>query len=192
MQLIFSFLVASVIGVVSTLTLNRARSLDGRAKTNALRRTFTSVAPQSNSWLRAAVDGETFSDFEAEMVRVAEQSPALNVMGLFSAMAQSSIFRERYWQREPFLIKSPLKNLKDCFKMDDVKDAIDGDFMEAGRGCFQDGKSGWQMASVSTPKGSSFNDAKLQYDDVLLALKQSNGKRVSLLMIVSIGCVFIF
>ena len=42
-------------------------------------------------------------------------------------------------------------------------------------GTFQDGRSGWNMAAVSVPRGKSFQDAKLRFDDVLTALTQRNG-----------------
>ena len=57
----------------------------------------------------------------------------------------------------------------------DLKDAVDSDFLEAGRGTFQEGRSGWNMAAVSTPRGRSFQEAKLRFDDVLIALTQTNG-----------------
>ena len=59
--------------------------------------------------------------------------------------------------------------------MDDLKEAVRTDFVEAGRGSFIDGKSGWNMAAVSTPRGKSFEEAKMHYEDILEALKQQNG-----------------
>jgi hypothetical protein len=59
--------------------------------------------------------------------------------------------------------------------MDDLKQVVDNEFLEAGRGTFQEGRGGWNMAAVSTPRGSSFQDAKLQYQDVLNALAVKSG-----------------
>lgn len=109
------------------------------------------------------------------MEAVAETSPPLAVEGVFRSMVEDKNFREVYWQRKPFLVESELKNIKGCYMMEDVKNAVDTDFLEAGRGSFTDGRSGWQMATVSAPKGSSFQEAKLQYDDVVAALQQKNG-----------------
>ena len=47
------------------------------------------------------------------------------------------------------------------FTMKDVQHAVDSDFLDAGRGV-ADGKGGWKMAPVSTPRGTSFEDAKMR------------------------------
>jgi hypothetical protein len=59
--------------------------------------------------------------------------------------------------------------------MTDVKESVDSDFIEAGRGTFSEKSGGWNMAAVSTPRGSSFDDAKLRFEDVQMALKQTSG-----------------
>lgn len=46
---------------------------------------------------------------------------------------------------------------------------------QAGRGTFSAGTSGWQMAQVSQPRGKSFEDAKLRFEDVQRALKEKSG-----------------
>lgn len=46
---------------------------------------------------------------------------------------------------------------------------------QAGRGTFSQGASGWRMAPVSTPRGKSFEDAKLRFEDVQAALEQKSG-----------------
>lgn len=47
--------------------------------------------------------------------------------------------------------------------------------LQAGRGTFKEGASGWMMAQVSQPRGSSFEDAKLRFEDVKRALKEKSG-----------------
>lgn len=46
---------------------------------------------------------------------------------------------------------------------------------QAGRGTFSQGSSGWRMAPVSTPRGKSFEDAKLRFEDVQQALQEKSG-----------------
>ncbi|CAN0507048.1 unnamed protein product, partial [Scytosiphon promiscuus] len=45
----------------------------------------------------------------------------------------------------------------------------------AGRGTFSEGSSGWKMAQVSVPRGRSFEDAKLRFEDVQQALLEKSG-----------------
>lgn len=45
------------------------------------------------------------------------------------------------------------------------------------------------MATVSEPRGSSFEEAKLQYDDILVALKQQNGNVTLLELFVTVFVV---
>jgi hypothetical protein len=58
--------------------------------------------------------------------------------------------------------------------MAEVQQAVDSDFIEAGRGTPIPG-GGWNMATVSEPRGSSFEDAKLRFQDVEMAMKKSAG-----------------
>jgi hypothetical protein len=116
------------------------------------------------------------AELETKIKDMSADCAPLNVQPTFLAMTSDEKFLQKLWQREPFLVKSELDNLKGCYLMEDVRSAVDDNFLEAGRGSFQQDKGGWNMAAVSTPKGSSFQEAKLQYDDVLEALKQTNGK----------------
>eukprot|EP00607_Mallomonas_marina_P007498 CAMPEP_0182417090 /NCGR_PEP_ID=MMETSP1167-20130531/1504_1 /TAXON_ID=2988 /ORGANISM="Mallomonas Sp, Strain CCMP3275" /LENGTH=355 /DNA_ID=CAMNT_0024590385 /DNA_START=370 /DNA_END=1437 /DNA_ORIENTATION=+ len=59
--------------------------------------------------------------------------------------------------------------------MEDVKEHVEKDFLEAGRGTFEEGKGGWNMATVSQPRGRTFEDAKLRYEDVQMAMKAKSG-----------------
>lgn len=99
----------------------------------------------------------------------------LRVQEMFYAMMVNDDFRTKYYQKKPFLITHNLPNLAGAFTMNDVKTSVESDFLEAGRGTFQEGRSGWNMAAVSRPKGKSYEDAKLKYDEVEEALRQQNG-----------------
>jgi hypothetical protein len=41
--------------------------------------------------------------------------------------------------------------------MTDVKEAVDNDFLEAGRGTTADGKGGWKIAEVSRVRNSKLH-----------------------------------
>uniref|UniRef100_A0A7S1UAY8 Bifunctional lysine-specific demethylase and histidyl-hydroxylase n=3 Tax=Phaeomonas parva TaxID=124430 RepID=A0A7S1UAY8_9STRA len=56
------------------------------------------------------------------------------------------------------------------FTMADVDTAVTQDFLDAGRGTTQM-RSGWKMAPVGQVRGSSFLDAKMNYDDVVTAME---------------------
>lgn len=98
----------------------------------------------------------------------------LEVESMFKSLCKNEYFRDHYWQKKPFYSPRVLSNLAGAYKMTDVQYAIDNDFVEAGRGTVE-GKGGWNMAQVSTPRGSSFEDAKLRYEDVLSSLKKTSG-----------------
>lgn len=93
---------------------------------------------------------------------------------LFASFATSESFLKSVWQRKPFLCDSKLDNLVDSFTMKEVQEAVDNDFIEAGRGTPIPG-GGWNMASVSQPRGKSFDEAKLRFEDVQMAMKQTAG-----------------
>ena len=97
----------------------------------------------------------------------------ISVSSFFDSLSKNAKFRNDVWQRSPQLFNGKISET--AFSMMDLKDAVDSDFLEAGRGTFQEGRSGWNMAAVSTPRGRSFQEAKLRFDDVLIALTQTNG-----------------
>jgi hypothetical protein len=99
----------------------------------------------------------------------------MNFEATLSAISSDEEFQEFYWQKKPLLIQSELKSIVSSFTMVDVKASIEEEFLEAGRGSFEDGRTGWNMAMVSKPRGKSFEEAKLNFDDVVAAMKQTNG-----------------
>ncbi|CAN0510145.1 unnamed protein product, partial [Discosporangium mesarthrocarpum] len=48
-------------------------------------------------------------------------------------------------------------------------------WVQAGRGTFAPGSTGWRMTAVSQPRGSSYEDAKLRFEDIQKALKERSG-----------------
>ncbi|CAM9351130.1 unnamed protein product [Pylaiella littoralis] len=106
---------------------------------------------------------------------VSSQAPPLGVEGVFSAMARDDVFMNELWQKKPFFCDASLASLAGQYTLDDFEKAVDGDFVEAGRGTFSQGASGWRMAPVSTPRGKSFEDAKLRFEDVQKALQEKSG-----------------
>lgn len=119
------------------------------------------------------------SSNEAGLVEAMVASTAacekLSVEPLFAAFAKDQVFLDTIWQKRPFLCEARLANLVGAFTMDNVQQAVDSDFLEAGRGTVLDTGGGWNMASVSQPRGSSFEEAKLRYEDVCVAMKKTAG-----------------
>jgi len=111
----------------------------------------------------------------SELVRIGQNSKPLELEGIFNVFTKSKTFKNEIWQRKPFICKEKIPNIAGAYLMKDVKEAVDNDFIEAGRGTFSDKSGGWNMAAVSTPRGNSFEDAKLRFDDVQMALKQTSG-----------------
>ncbi|OEU17936.1 hypothetical protein FRACYDRAFT_183902 [Fragilariopsis cylindrus CCMP1102] len=57
------------------------------------------------------------------------------------------------------------------YTMKDLKQALIDDFLDASRGS-TDNRKGWSIQPVSTPTGDSFEEARMTYDDVLIALEK--------------------
>lgn len=60
---------------------------------------------------------------------------------------------------------------KGWFDIKDLEKAVNDDFLDADRGS-TDNRKGWQVASVSEPRGNSFEDAKMLFSEVEAALEQ--------------------
>ena len=90
---------------------------------------------------------------------------------LFSQLADDNEFCCDSWARKPML-QTCVPGVADSFILEDLRVAVDQDFLEAGRGIPDvDAPGGWKMAPVSKPRGSSFEDAKMRYLDVETAMK---------------------
>jgi len=57
------------------------------------------------------------------------------------------------------------------FTMKDLEKALEDDFLDASRGS-TDNRKGWSISPVSVPKGDSFEEARMTYDDVQKALEK--------------------
>ena len=88
----------------------------------------------------------------------------------FTSLASSAEFTSSTWARRPLLVAEPVDGVAGSFTLDDLRHAVDSDFLEAGLGV-ADGSGGWKMSAVSEPRGSSYEDAKLRYVDVAHALQ---------------------
>lgn len=109
------------------------------------------------------------------LVSSTAEAEKLAVESLFAAFATNEDFLTTIWQKRPFLCEAKLNNLVGAFTMENVQQAVDGDFIEAGRGTVLESGGGWNMASVSQPRGTSFEDAKLRFEDVKMAMKKTSG-----------------
>lgn len=99
----------------------------------------------------------------------------LNYESIFLTFATNNLFLNEYWQKKPFLCNKNVNYIINTFTMNDVKHSTETDFLEAGRGTFVEGNTGWNMATVSKPKGTSYNDARLKYDEIEVAMKEKSG-----------------
>ncbi|CAM9922236.1 unnamed protein product, partial [Phaeothamnion confervicola] len=100
----------------------------------------------------------------------------LDVGGAFGGLCRHPLFLEQFWQQRPYLSTSPLPQLAGCFTIKDVEEAVEHEFMEAGRGTISS-SSGWRMAKVSQPRGKSFEDAKLRFEANVFVLQTQGRKR---------------
>eukprot|EP00554_Chaetoceros_debilis_P007145 CAMPEP_0194075816 /NCGR_PEP_ID=MMETSP0149-20130528/2743_1 /TAXON_ID=122233 /ORGANISM="Chaetoceros debilis, Strain MM31A-1" /LENGTH=663 /DNA_ID=CAMNT_0038756401 /DNA_START=84 /DNA_END=2072 /DNA_ORIENTATION=- len=64
---------------------------------------------------------------------------------------------------------NPKDGFSGFFTFEDLKKALEDDFLDADRGS-TDNRKGWKVAAVSTPRGSSFEDARMTLDEVQAAL----------------------
>lgn len=87
-------------------------------------------------------------DLLSEIIAASENSEKLSLESTFAAFATNKEFVHNIWQKKPYLCNEPLKNIAGAYTMADVENAVNSDFLEAGRGTFKDG-SGWTMAAVS-------------------------------------------
>lgn len=116
-----------------------------------------------------------FGSIVEDVLEGAKIDPSLNVENTFRALMRNEEFVSDYWQKKPLYIQEAMPNLVSAYTMDDVEEAVENDFVEAGRGTLDGGQGGWNMAAVSTPRGSTFEDAKLRFSDVQVALKKTSG-----------------
>lgn len=115
------------------------------------------------------------SEIEGKVTSAGAAAQALDVFPYFAALTSSETFKNEYWQKKPFLHSTPLPNMDQQFTFSDVAVEVEKGFLDAGRGTFVEGRSGWQMASVGKPRGTSFEEAKMRIKDVEKALAERSG-----------------
>jgi len=64
-----------------------------------------------------------------------------------------------------------MRLFENAFTMKDLEKALDDDFLDASRGS-TDNRKGWAISPVSIPKGDSFDEARMTYEDVQTALEK--------------------
>ena len=101
-----------------------------------------SVAPmtEKNDDLRSCIQASTAG------------IPKLQFEKLFESFAKNQYFVTQVWQSKPYYVDVPLDCVLGAYTMEDIRMAVDSDFLEAGRGTFQEDRGGWNMAAVSTVK----------------------------------------
>lgn len=114
----------------------------------------------------------------AEMFDLTQESGAA-FHALFSGIRSSAALGLK---GKPFYLKSAdiLKAMGNAdgidafdgfFTFQDLAKALEDDFLDAERGS-TDNRQGWKVTSVSTPRGSSFEDARMTLEDVNAALEK--------------------
>lgn len=115
-------------------------------------------------------------ELDALLLKTSERSERFSVQPMFEELLGNEEFQREYWQRQPLLIRSQQPHLQGSFQMENVRKAVSEDFLEAGRGNFQEGRSGWNMAAVSKPRGKTFEEAKLRFEDITVAMQETSGR----------------
>mmetsp|Transcript_30142 Transcript_30142/g.39702 ORF Transcript_30142/g.39702 Transcript_30142/m.39702 type:complete len:519 (+) Transcript_30142:46-1602(+) len=132
-------------------------------------KTFNMVAQPIN------VENQSEEQLEQKIANAVSIAQPLDVQPFFSALASSEIFINEYWQKKPLLYSKIMHNMDGKFTMSEVAKEVEAGFLDAGRGTFVDGRTGWQMANVGKPRGKSFEEAKMRIQDVERALSEKSG-----------------
>jgi hypothetical protein len=126
---------------------------------------------RSNSCSNSAL----FGSIASHVLEGCQLDQKLQVTHTFRALLANSEFKNDFWQKKPLHLQESMPNIKFAYTIRDVEDSVENDFVEAGRGTLEGGQGGWNMAAVSTPRGSSFEDAKLRFSDVQVAMTKASG-----------------
>ena len=118
----------------------------------------------------AATDGAAWVDSLGGVIHGSDAGAAF--YDAFASLAASREFALETYARKPLLMRG-VAGVAGSFTLDDLRSAVDGDFLDAGRGIPDvDAPGGWKMAPVSQPRGASFEEAKMRYVDVESAMKK--------------------
>jgi hypothetical protein len=142
----------------------------------------TSAASESSTHGNLILDqissGQEAAREYAEMFGFGETEASL--YNLFDAMRKSGLALGLkglpYVLRKDEIVKAiggnGEKTLFDgFFTISDLEKALEDDFLDASRGS-TDNRKGWKIAAVSNPRGDSFEEARMRYEDVQVALEK--------------------
>ena len=115
------------------------------------------------------------SELSNKLEIASQDSEKLDFTNIYLTLTTDEYFVNNIWQKKPLLCDKQSPNLLSSYISTDLKTDVDTDFIEAGRGSFEEGRTGWNMKSVSQPRGNSFEDAKLRFADIEIALKEKSG-----------------
>ena len=88
---------------------------------------------------------------------------------VFQTFTSDPNFHKHSWALRP-VIKRSVPGVRESFRLEELEKAVDSDFLQAGLGVATK-ESGWRMKNVGTPRGNSYEDAKLRYVDVAQAMR---------------------
>jgi hypothetical protein len=77
------------------------------------------------------------------MILTSTSSEKLKFNSLFKDMTTNTNFKTNFWQKAPYLCNATLPNVVSSYTSYDLKNDVDGDFIEAGRGTFEEGRTGF-------------------------------------------------
>lgn len=164
--LLFFLMIASVAGFITLSNKIKSREVILHAITEESR------VASAGEVLQVMSSGSAEADQWADMFGFGEDEKVFYT--LFQGVKEKAALGLK---GKPFVIKNKdieaanVKSFKGFFTFDDLEKAVNDDFLDAGRGT-TDNRKGWKMATVSNPRGQSFDEARLTFDDVQKALEK--------------------
>lgn len=98
----------------------------------------------------------------------------MEFLPIFQFLASNKYFVDHYWQKQPLLVNSKLQSLQQSLEMKDIEKITHSEFIDATKG-IHSSSSGWKMHPVSKPRGNSYEDAKLRFEDIVSSMQDKNG-----------------
>jgi len=103
---------------------------------------------------------------------IKENFPYGQLFALFSALTKESQFKTEICQKLPFFFDSKTECFVDLFTLKNLEEYVERDFLQAVRGAVPNARKGWFMTDVGEPRGESFEDAKMRFEDVRNSLQK--------------------
>lgn len=158
-------------------------SLPSRSRTSIAR--YATLAPPEDI---VRVSNEQHDSVLETMKKLAQEAKAYAddfgmaeteaaVYAFFAAIKQSKT--PLALKGEPFVLRSDeiraaldiARGFDGFYTLGDFAQAVQDDFLDAARGS-TDNRKGWKIASVSEPRGESFEDARMTFEEVEAALEK--------------------